>query len=213
MSEQQQYYNLEENSKYCMSISRPKSIEDLDDNFMCEDEIQEINSDQVYLPSIGSTRTIIKHAAIKAELAVWVDKLIASKKRSILITDQELLDTLERGEAWNVPSYTDDKFTRHGERLRYRVKRKKTRATRGDLNQTWWIMLEAFDKKFSVRLPHHPMYIRRLELFLVYKKLIGWRAFCKAQETHWYGYGKERGIKEQRKFHRYIWDNPEEFMK
>ena len=203
MSDEMNFYNVHDQTDYKITISRPESVEDLSDLFITEDELQDIIGRNVYVYSANTPSTYTLTKTVEQAVRKWADKLDKSKKKSILIEDQELLDILKGG---YVTDYTPgtDTYGRHGDRLCYakRYKRKKTRATQGDVTDLWNVFSFAFNKKFGCYPSHIPRYDRHVTHFKAWKKILGWKVVRQCMRNT-----------ESVKFYRQIWDNPEEYIK
>lgn len=191
------YYNIEERDRFSISISCAKNVEDLSDNFIDSEDYRDLTGRAVYHAS-GIVRNMI-HSLIKSELETLMEQLVGSGKKTILIGDDELVTALKDPHCHNVADYIPG-YCRHGDRLQYSRtrRRRKTKVTKTDARDMWGIFGSAFFTKFGTHMPYVPMWYRRLTLFKVYKKLIGWRKMC--------GHMERNNIK----FYREIWDNPEE---
>lgn len=82
---------IDERTKYTTKFRRIDNIEDAGDEFFSLEEMHEIVGDNFYCHNEGSAQNT---PAIVAELADWKNKLIASGKKTIVITDVELVDVL-----------------------------------------------------------------------------------------------------------------------
>lgn len=196
------FYDIHEQTKYKIVISRPENMEDLSDMFITSDELNDLIGKNHYYQSANSgERTLTLTSVVTAAVKEWTEKLEGSKKRTLLINDEELLDVLKSGYFSDfIPDTTE--FGRHGNRICYakRYKRKKTKATKGDLRNLWNAFHFGFQKKHGCYPSHIPTYDRHLTMFKAYQKIVGWRAVRSTTD------------KEQAKFFRQIWDNPEEYF-
>lgn len=193
-----EFFDVHEQTRYKMVVSRPENLEELSDAFVSADEFRELTGLNPWVPG-SSPRTFTIDDSIAAEVQKLCDKLDASKKKSLIIEDEELLDVLKDN---YLSDYTHtDKYRRHGNRICYKYKRKKKRATRGDLANLWGAMFYAFSDRYGVYPPHVPRYERNLQMFKAFKKIVGWKYVNKRVYTP-----------QTRKWYRQIWDNPEEYM-
>lgn len=199
------FYDIHEQTKYQVVVSRPENAEDLSDLFLTEEELLDMVGENYYLGNIGNNpRTITLNSVITADVKKWTDKLEESGKKTLRIEDEDLLEVLKQGYITNYTS-GDDRFGRHGDRICYarRYKRVKKKATQGDVRNLWIHVFQcAFRSKYGCYMPHIPTYDRHLSLFKAMKDILGWRR-CR----------KFMGSREDAKFYRQIWDNPEEFIK
>lgn len=195
-----EFYDVIEQTKYRITISRPEYVDQLSDLFMTEDELKDIIGKHTYCPSTGRPRTFLLNEVITSELQKWADKLEASGKKTLLIEDDELLDVLKNNSY--VTDFIDRKYGRHGDRICYarRYERKKTKPTKSDVHQIWHAFQSAFRDKFGCYPSHIPRYDRHASMFRAYKKILGWQR-CK----------KYLGSSNLR-FYKQIWDNPEEYV-
>jgi hypothetical protein len=213
----QEYFDIVEETKYTITISKPANILELSDCFMTEEEILERASIQQYTlrgMSPGTTKTIVDDEAIKRGVEHWVVELKRSGKKSIQITDQDLLDNLTTC-IWssnrNVRTITNQVYTKHGDRILRFVPRRKTRATRGDLRELWWDISRAWKEHVGTWTPHIPQYSQTPEFMAFFKKALGWRRVRKSMRRN---YDETRAqFRARVKFKRYIWDHPEEFKR
>ncbi|HEX04751.1 MAG TPA: hypothetical protein ENH10_06290 [Bacteroidetes bacterium] len=198
----EQFYDIHEQTKYQITISKPEKVEDLSDLFITKEELNVLIGNSVYL-SNGNQVTRILSAVVTTEVKAWAEKLVASGKKTLRIDDEDLLYVLKKG---YLTDYTgnDTTFGRHGNNICYarRFKRKKTKVTQGDVTTVWGHMFYAFKDKFHVYPSHIPRYGRHIRMFKAFKKIVGWRAVRKQIGTH-----------AHLKFYRQIWDNPEEHIK
>jgi hypothetical protein len=195
-----QFYDILEQTKYQIRISKPKNIEDLSDLFVSREELDELIGPHRYINSDGEHISTMR-AVVNQEIMKWGDKLIASGKKTLPIDDQDLLDVLKSG---YVTDYThpDTRFGRHGDRICYarRYTRKKTKVTRGDVNDLWSFLFQGWYTKFKCWPAHVPRYDRSISMFKAFKKIVGWRLV------------RGHMNKEYVQFYRQIWDNPEEHI-
>lgn len=196
-----QFYDVHEQTKYRITVSKPESVDQLSDLFMTEDELSELIGKNFWFHGNGQ-RTYLLNGVITTELLKWADKLDASGKKTLLIEDEELVDVLKDRNCY-VSDFIDDAYGRHGERICYarRYKRVKKRATKGDVRDFWSrIIPHAFRYKFDCYPSHIPTYDRHIVHFKAWKKILGWKVCRKFMDSdNW-------------KFYRQIWDNPEEFI-
>jgi hypothetical protein len=182
----------------------PESVEQLSDLFITSDELSEIiGTVHFYCPPNGKQREFLLKNTIIVELQKWADKLKCSKKKTLVIDDQELLDVLKDS---YVSDYISCEFGRHGNRICYskRYVRKQTKPTKKNVNSMWWMFDYAFREKFGCYMPHIPRYNRHLAMFRAFKEIIGWRRMRKQMDGE---------FPETIKFYRQIWDNPEEYIR
>jgi hypothetical protein len=195
------FYDIHEQTKYKITISQPENVEELSDMFTTKEELESLVGTGIWING-NSKRSFFLDKVISEEIAKLGKKLDESGKKTILIEDHELLDALKG-------SYVSDydaegRFGRHGDRLCYarRYTRKKTKPTQGDVRAMWSQLQYAFRRKFGCYPSHIPRYDRHLTMFKAWQKIIGWKAFIAGV-----------GNKEDRKWFRMIWKNPEEYMK
>lgn len=192
------FFNVHDQTKYSITISRPETIEQLNDWFISEEELEELIGRRVYAKAKPVTYKLKE--SVRAEVKKWAEKLDASGKKTLLIDDDELLEVLKEG---YMADYAPD-YGRHGNRICFarRYKRVKKRATQGDARTLWiHIFPVAFRNKFGCYSPHVAVYDRNVTLFKAFKKILGWKAVRASISNT-----------ENVKFYRQIWDNPEEFM-
>lgn len=198
----EEFYDILEQTKYRITVSKPKNMEDLSDLFVTKDELLTLIGRHQYL---GGTekRSIIMNGVVCTELKIWTDKLIASGKKTLRIDDEDLLDVVKKGYLTDFME-DDDRFGRHGNRICFarQFKRKKTKVTQGDVTKVWGYFTCAFYDKFKTRPSHIPRYDRHVRMFNAFKKIVGWRLMR-----------KQMSDKTMVKFYRQIWDNPEEHVK
>lgn len=195
------FYDIHEQTAYAVKVSKPENMEDLSDLFITEEELTDIVGRN---PFVGNHPvTITLKGVIEAEVKKLTDKLEASSKKTIPIDNEELLEVLKTG---YLSDYTPgcDLYGRHGDRICYarRYKRKKHKATQGDVKQLWDTFQYAFKDKYGCYPSHIPRYDRHLPMFRAWQKIIGWRRV----RTHIHN-------KDTLKFYRQIWDNPEEYIR
>jgi hypothetical protein len=195
------FYDIQEQTKYRVVITKPKSVEDLSDLFISKDELEDlVGKHRFWAPSTSDTVcSVILRNEVTAAVERLVKKLETSKKKTIPIDDDELLEVLKMG---YVSDWTSSDYGRHGDRLCYakRYKRKKTKATQGDVRELWQAFALGFHKKFQTYPPHISTYDRHLSMFTAFQKIVGWRRV------------RSTTTKQQAKFFRQIWDNPQEYI-
>jgi hypothetical protein len=197
------FYDIHDQTRFQITISKPVNMEDLSDLFVTKDELHDLVGGNVYFHGTDK-RTITLAGVITTELRKWTDKLEASGKKTLLIEDEELLDVLKKGYVSEFTDDNDDRFGRHGDRICYarRYVRKKKKATQGDVTNMWRQFQCAFHDKYGCYPSHIPRYDRGIAHFKAWKEIIGWRRLRKQMHN-----------KETVKFYRQIWDNPEEFIR
>ena len=197
-----EFYDIHEQTKYEITISKPINMEDLSDLFITEDELKELTGQNYFYSRDNDKRTIVLKNVVRAAVKKWSEKLDASKAKTLPIEDEELLVILKKNYLSDFAE--ENRFGRHGDRICYttRYKRKKTKATRGDVRDLWGAFSYGFFTKYKTYPSHIPTYDRHLKMFKAFQKIVGWRR-VRATTTD----------KEQAKFFRQIWDKPEEYMK
>ena len=198
------YHDILSKTRYMIEIGPAVNIEDVSDEFIDSEEYRELTGNSMY-GRTAAPRTNVLHTVVKTELEMWAGKLEGCGRKSIVIDDEELVTALKHHFSSHVSDYVGETYCRHGDRLRYSVSRKrvKTKVTKTDARIMWSILHDAFHSKYGAHLPYTPVWYRRLALFNVYKKIVGWRA---ARERILKGHYTHSHLK----FYRKIWDNPEE---
>lgn len=197
-----EFYDILDQTKYSIQVSKPERVEDLSDLFISKDELEELVGrwTNIYAPNKPYRMTL--DAVISSELKKYADKLDASGKKTLLIDDDDLLNVLKDSKSY-VSNYIDASYCRHGNRIGYarRYVRKKTKPTKGDVQYFWvQIIPSAFRLKFGCYPSHIPTYDRGLLLFKAFKKILGWKNCSELMDA------------EHKKFFKMIWDNPEEYI-
>ena len=194
------FFDIQEQSKYVVTVSQPKNMEDLSDSFISREELKELTGHDYKTVGAGG-RTIMFRNMIAAEVKKLTDKLDASGKKSIRIEDEELLEVLQ-GRYFSSFSPSGE-YGRYGDRVCYarRYKRKKTKATQGDVRELWNNLQRGWNKKYGCWPSYIPVRERHIHMFKAFQKIIGWRL------------ARQHSSTEQAKFFRQIWDNPEEYFK
>lgn len=200
--ENMDFFDIHEHTRFQITISKPEKVEELSDLFVTRDELRDIIGDRFFYHGTGQ-RTFRLTSVVESEVKVLTDKLDASGKKTLRIEDQELLDVLKSG---YLSDYTPgcDLYGRHGDRICYarRYKRKKLKATQGDVSTLWSCMMHAFRVKYGCYPSHIPRYDRHIPMFNAWKKIVGWRRTRRQMSNP-----------DNVKFYRQIWDDPEEFIK
>lgn len=194
------FYDIVEQTKYQITISKPEKMEDLSDLFVTKEELIGLIGER-YFHGAGPHTTTLSNV-VAAEVKAWGEKLVSSGKKTLLITDDDLLDVLKQGYLSDYGE-GDTRFGRHGDRICYtrQFKRKKTKVTQGDVNHLWDYLFYGFRERFSVYPSHVPRYDRGVNMFKAYKTIVGWRRVRKHMSKTYV------------KFYRQIWDNPEEHIR
>ena len=197
-----QFYNIKDQTQYSITVSKPEKVEDLSDWFVSREELEALTGTRGYLHVTSKDHKIRLDNVVREAILNLGEKLIKSKKKTLPIDDEDLLDVLKSGYLTDMAG-GDTRFGRHGDRICFarRYNRKKTKATKGDVKLLWNTFSYAFRQKYDCYPSHIPTYDRTLVHFKAWQKIIGWRRIEEA--TH---------KKEQRKFFRQIWDNPEEYV-
>ena len=203
MSEPAEFFDIHDQTKYQIIISRPKNPEDLSDLFVTRAELMDLCGENHYIGyNKDAKQTITLRNVVTKNTMEWGEKLIASGKKTLRIDDEDLLVVLKQG---HLSDYTEgaESFGRHGDRICFsrQFKRKKTKPTQGDVNDLWSCMFYAFRDKFNVYPSHVPRYDRGISMFKAFKSIVGWRRTVKHCRS------------DHKKFYRQIWDNPEEHIK
>lgn len=197
---EESFYDIVDQSKYRIIISKPKKMEELSDLFITREELDALVGGRRYINGEGPHQFTLR-SEITAAVKTLTEKLDASKKKTIPIDDEELVDILKEN---YLSDFTDgtDAYGRFGDRICYarQYKRKKTKATQTDVYHLWGALSSGFNRKFSTWPPHIPKYDRHIRMFKAFKKIVGWRQV------------RASANKEEAKFYRQIWDNPEEYM-
>jgi hypothetical protein len=198
-----EFFDIHDQTKYQITVSKPNSVEELSDLFVTKEELDDLCGGNHFFHGGNGKRTITLKGVIATELTKLADELQASGKKTIPINDEELLAVLKTGYLVDFMD-EDDRFGRHGDRICYarRWKRKKVKATQGDVRSLWNTLASGFQVRYGCYPSHIPIYDRHLSMFKAFKKIVGWRAV--RNQTY---------DKETAKFFRQIWDNPEEFIK
>lgn len=197
-----QFFDVHEQTKYRIIISKPETIDKISDDFISDDELKDLVGKNFWPPHSSEPRTYLLDNSITKELQTWADKLKASGKKTLLIEDDELLSVLKK-DGCCIPDYVPE-FGRHGDRICYsrRYKRVKKKPTLTDVKEFWnRIFYHAFYTRFGAWPPYVPTYNRGLQAFKAWKKCLGWTACAKHMHDP-----------KQKKFYRMIWDNPQEYM-
>lgn len=195
-----EFYDVHEQTKYKITISQPENIEELSDLFITREELTSLVGRGIWVSST-SPSTFYLENVISQEIAKLGKKLDESGKKTIPIDDDELLEALKGS---YVSDYDEEgRFGRHGDRLCYarRYKRVKKKPTKGDVRFMWSHFQHAFRHKYGCYPSHIPTYDRHLTMFKAYQKIVGWKAFIATVHD-----------KDDRKWFRMIWENPEEYM-
>ncbi len=203
MSEENEYFNVLEKTRYCMTIMKTESMADLEDSFISSDELRDlVGPTNYYMGGSPGPKMFFFHDVIEADLVKYTQRLEASGKRSIRIDDPDLVEALKDSRAKHLKEYTDENYCRHGSRIRYWSSRKRIKkaVTAGDVAQMWGIFSSAFQGKYGTYMPWPNSYNRTVALFNVFKKFTGWRACRKHMPDNLV------------KWYRLIWDNPEEYL-
>lgn len=194
------FYDVLEQTKYQITVCKPAALEDLSDMFISSEELRELTGHN-YLGE-GQTRKLCLKSSVTAEINKLIAKLETSGKKSIPIGDEDLLDVLKGG---HLSGFIDgnDTFGRHGNRLGYKKRyvRKKHKATQRDVQDLWNALSSGFREKYKAWPPYFTKQDRHIGMFKAFKKIVGWRLV------------RSRTNKEQAKFYRQIWDNPEEYIR
>ena len=192
------YYDIIEQGRYFVKVKPIEDLTEVSDVFYTFEEMQEI-CDGGYLSHTGMT---IRHfdSLITAELEKWAAKLDESGKKTVRITDQELVDVLKNNPNNTLSHYAGKEYMRRGDRICYYKRRKKTKPTRGDLRTMWDVLTSGFKDKTGGYLPHIPGWCRNYALFVGLQGIVG------------YNTARKYFPDDNAKFLRQIWYNPKEYF-
>ncbi len=193
---QKMYYDVIEQSKYHIEVKMIDNLEDVSDVFYTHEEICTLTGES-YISK--HQRVIYFDDLIKKELENWSGQLEESGKKTIVIKDHELVETLKNS-ARSLADFAGHKYMRRGDRIGYYIKRKKTKATKGDLRTMWTHLEGAYHDKYTCWLPHIPGWVRTLTLFESLQDIVGYRRV------------RARMHEDDVKFLRQIWYNPKEYF-
>lgn len=196
-----EFYDIQEQTKYKITLSKPENMEELSDLFITEEEAKDLIGPGFWIHGTDS-RTVIMKNEVERAVAHWAEKLEESGRKTLPIDDEELLDVLKEGYLSDFTPQTD-KYGRHGDRICYarQHRRVKKKATQGDVQALWSYLQHGFRQKYGCYPSHIPRYDRGITMFKAFKKIVGWRRVRAEIKDKTYV-----------KFIRQIWDNPEEFI-
>ena len=198
------FFDVHDQSRYSIEISRPENVEELSDCFISKEELEELTGRHIHIYANGKPQRFLLRANIEAEVKKWCDKLDASGKKTLPIDDEDLLKILTSRNNYLSDFTKGNDYCRHGDRISYarRYERVKKRPTKSDVRDFWIrIFPYAFRHKYGCYPPAISTYDRHWTMFKAYKKITGWKA-CRMFMSN----------PDQVKFYRKIWDNPEEYV-
>jgi len=191
------YYTIEAETKYYVELSGPVPIEEVTNEFVSEDEL----SYEGRYPRAG---VMLRYDVIRKALDELCSKLEKSKKRTIQIKDQDLLDALCHERCEPITELTGGTFSRRKDRLCYPPKpRKKVKPTKGDAKNLIRIAADAVYIEFGTWFPRIALVEYRAGLLLMFKKVFTWKQMRSFIPRH-----DEKNLK----FYKQIWDNPKEYL-
>lgn len=164
------YYDVVEQSKYHVTVKPIEDLADVGDTFYTHEEICELSGEKYFSQH---QRIVYFDHLIIAELEKWADVLEGSGKKTVIMTDHELVEVLKQTPS-SLADFAGRKYMRHGDRIGYYRKRKKKKATRGDLAIMWDVLVSGWNAKYGAWLPHIPRWNRSHGLFLALQKATGY---------------------------------------
>lgn len=121
------YFNIENQTEYTISLTRVNNVEDVDDNFLTREEFVALHANYDRgLPS----QTWILTSKVRDAVQHLKQQMIDNNKKSIVITDQELLSILT--DSHRSVSYFVPGLRRVGNKLSRYTKPTKKKPTRKD---------------------------------------------------------------------------------
>lgn len=197
------FYDIHEQNKYSITVSKPEKVEELSDAFITQEELETLTGGSFWPHHTSNARTYLLNAVIEADVQELANKLDASGKKTLLIEDEDLLEVLKNNIPLAMFTPSTNEYARRGNRICYarKYKRKKKRATQGDVRAMWNMFTYAFHDKYGAWPPYTPGHQRSCALFKAFKDIVGWKRMRKHARD-----------KENVKFYRQIWDNPEEYI-
>lgn len=189
-------YQIESQSKYMMVITRINNIEDATDDFVTEEELDELLGEEGHVNIYGATR---RKSAIIAALTELRNKIVADGKRTILIKDDDLMEMFkETGDS--VSEYVDG-LRRVGNRL-FLHEANKPKAKKSHVTTLAYRVAQTVNKgnKFELEIKYASQDVAAVVLLC--KKLVSWDDIDFGTiDAELVGFMKE------------IWDNPTMFDK
>jgi len=193
----QVYYDIIEQSKYFVTVKGIEDLTSVSDVFYTYEEMQEITGGGHFHHTHQTT--VYFNKLIESELQEWAAKLDESGKKTLVITDHELVECLKVHQN-SLAHYCGKKYMRRMDRIGYYHKRKKTKPTKGDVREMWGILEGAYHDKYSCWLPHIPSWNRTLTLFESLQDIVGYKR------------ARARMHGDDVKFLRQVWYNPKEYF-
>jgi hypothetical protein len=196
MEDETRYYNIDEDNKYSMVVTKCQNMEDVGDHFVTSEEMKELGHSTF-------CGRIIKDATIVADANSWFLKLEKNELRSIKVTDEELVFALRENRHLLVDIGDGDLKLRAGRLGHYRdpKPRTKKRATKTDSKSCVDIAVYAAERKFHLTFPYVTAYNRTANLLKMLKKIVTWKdmkaATYNTRDLAW--------VKK-------VWDNPQEYL-
>jgi hypothetical protein len=205
------FYNVIEQTRFHIKVSGViHNHEDLGDAFINLEELELLAGDNYMygMEALREPKSFFLNGSIKTSLLPYIEELEAnSKKKSVLIKDQALLDAIKSSHQ-TMSDYVGHDYGRHGNRIRYKssLTRKQTKPLQSDKHNLWGYMTSGFYEKYDASFPYAKKWERNLELFCALKAIVGWKRTRAAMK------GWERATPQQIKFYRQIWDNPKDYF-
>lgn len=126
----ERFFTVDATSQYRIVSKQIKNLEDAPDDFMTREEMIEtfgLDPDVRFFDG----EIILEHK-IKEQLSMWVDRLRASGKKSIEVTDSDLIEVIKT--SYNPVSYYYAGLVRSGNKLSFAVaKPRRVKATKPDV--------------------------------------------------------------------------------
>ena len=177
-------------TKYTVCVQPIVNIEDAGDDFVTEDELSEMLGGE---PFYG-TGTTYRKQLIVDELEMWKAKIVERNTKTIVITDQELIDCLT-GSAHSVSDYVKG-LRRVGNRLFLHAgPAEKTEATKRDGDRLVNAAILAVNRTMECFFDLKYVSNDREKAVLLIKKLVKWEDLKFSDER-------------QAMLCKQVWDNP-----
>jgi hypothetical protein len=196
-------YTIESESKYHLKLEEIKSIEDAGDDFMTADEVKEVLGlgDADY---ISTYSPLVRRQVVIDELSVLKADMKAKNKKSMIITDVDLVAFFHLGYAVSdfVPG-----LRRTGNRLSLHEKAERTIAQRNDAIALIGVGTRVINKKLKVNMDLKYVTDNYSGAIQVIQSLITWdeiESFIVAEYNTY--------LLDKKAFMKQVWDEPNMFQ-
>ena len=173
MPKETRIFTIESQSKYRISVDEIENIEDAGDDFVTEDELNEMGVTSYY--SATYLMSNIKEALLEVKAS------IKDGKKSAIIKDEELLETLKNSHYYSCSDFLDN-TRRVGNRMFYYpegVTPQQTKPKFANWKELVWMCRGLVNLAYGTDIDIRVNSSNRVKTIDMYKKLLEWEVLEK----------------------------------